>query len=52
LSGLPARRGLSDKEPYRNSTTAVAAFSGSLVSARRDAAVHAIANPSSLTGRR
>jgi hypothetical protein len=37
FSGLPARCGFSASEPYRDSTAAVAAFSGSLVSARRDA---------------
>jgi hypothetical protein len=40
---LATRCGLAASDPYRNSTTAVATFSGSRASARRAGAVHAIA---------
>jgi hypothetical protein len=52
FSGLPTRCGRAASEPYGNSTAAVATFSGSLVSARRAAVVHAIAKSLPLTGRR
>jgi hypothetical protein len=43
LKRLPTRRGLAASDAYRNSTTAVAIFSGSLCSARRAGAVQAMA---------
>jgi hypothetical protein len=49
---LPSRRGFAATEPYRNSTAAVATFSGSRASARRAGAAQAIAKSPSLTGQR